>query len=213
LTGQSILAEPKRSGAGGSRQARAARGGGGAPLEETTPSGSLDDNPYMQNDVVLPLVVYGATAVYVTAGLLSILTRPNLYDQIGQGGLSMTGEDGLPGDGLRDRSRRLVEARAEREQDARQMLQARSDRLVRQGRPPLDVDAELARLDRLVAGQSSPRDDELVEEIRQLTIVRNERRARQGLQALDIDAEIERALTELDPFASPEPASIQLSAR
>ncbi len=152
----------------------------------------------MQNDVVLPLVVYGTTTVYVLAGVLSMFSRPNLYDQIGQGGLSTVSEDRLSGDRQRARALELATARAEREQDARQMLQARSDRLVRQGRAPLDVDAELTKLDRLDANRSSLRDDTLVEEVRQLTIVRNERRLRQGLQPLDIDVEIQRALAELD---------------
>lgn len=153
----------------------------------------------MQNDAVLPLVILGTSAVYVAAGVLSMLSRPNLYDQIGQGGLYTVGEDGLPADGLPDRSLRLAAADAEREQELRQMLQARSDRLVRQGHAPLDIDAELIRLDRLAASRSSPLDEELIEEIRQLTIGRNERRMRQGLEALDVEVEIRRALTELDP--------------
>jgi hypothetical protein len=152
----------------------------------------------MQNDVVLPLVVYGTTAVYVLSGLLATLTSPNLYDQIGQGGLSDMREERITADTLHERSLRLAAARAESEQDARQMLQARSDRLVREGHPPLDIEAELARLDDLVASQPDTRQEDLVEEVRQLTIVRNERRMRQGLELLDVDAEIARALGELE---------------
>jgi hypothetical protein len=157
----------------------------------------------MQNATVLPLVVYGTTAVYVVSGLLSMFSRPNLYDQIGQGGLFRESEDCLPDGGLPDRSHELAAAHAEREHDARQMLQARSDHLVRQGRAPLDVDAELIRLDRLDASRSHLRDDDVVEEIRQLLIARNERRMDQGLQALNVDVEIERALAELDPLGCP----------
>jgi hypothetical protein len=151
----------------------------------------------MQNDTVLPLVVFGATAVYVVSGLLSMLSRPNLYDQIGQGGLSSASED-RPGGGLPDRALGLAAAEAERELEVRQMLSARSNRLVRQGGAPLDVDAELRRLDHLAAIRAERRDEALVEEVRQLMIVRNERRARQGLAGLDIDTEIERVLVEVD---------------
>jgi hypothetical protein len=155
----------------------------------------------MQNDTVLPLVVFGATAVYIVSGLLSMLTRPNLYDQIGQGGLSTVSED-RPGGGLPDRALGLAAAEAERELEVRQMLRARSERLVRQGQAPLDVDAEARRLEHLAAIRAARRDEELVEEVRHLTIVRNERRARQGAHALDIDTEIERVLVELDYLQS-----------
>ncbi|HEY3759299.1 MAG TPA: hypothetical protein VGL37_06020 [Solirubrobacteraceae bacterium] len=151
----------------------------------------------MQNDTVLPIVVFGATAVYVISGLLSMLSRPNLYDQIGQGGLSTVSED-RPGGGLPDRALGLAAAEAERELEVRQMLDARSNRLVRQGAAPLDVDAELRRLEHLAAIRVDRRDEDLVEEVRHLTIVRNERRARQGLEGLDIETEIERVLVELD---------------
>jgi len=155
----------------------------------------------MQNDTVLPLVVYGTTAVYLISGVLSMLTRPNLYDQVGQGGLTTASED-RPGGGLPDRALGLAAAQAERELEMRQMLGARSERLVRQGRAPLDVDAELRRLDRLAADRAKDRDEDLVEEVRHLTIVRNERRAREGLRALDIETEIERVLVELDYLQS-----------
>jgi hypothetical protein len=155
----------------------------------------------MQNDTVLPLVVFGTTAVYVVSGLLSMLSRPNLYDQVGQGGLSTVSED-RPGGGLPDRALGLAAAEAERELEVRQMLRARNDRLVRRGQAPLDVDAELRRLDHLAAVRAARRDEALVEEVRHLTIAGNERRARQGLQALDIDTEIERVLVELDYLQS-----------
>jgi hypothetical protein len=165
--------------------------------EEPTSSRPVGNNSHMQNDTVLPLVVYGTTAVYLLSGVLSMLTRPNLYDQVGQGELSTTSGD-RPGGGLPDRALGLAAAEAERELEMRQMLGARSERLVRQGRAPLDVDAELQRLDRLAADRAQGRDEDLVEEVRHLTIGRNERRMRQGLPGLDIEVEIERVLVELD---------------
>jgi hypothetical protein len=169
--------------------------------EEPTSTVSLGDNSCMQNDTVMPLVVFGTTAVYLASGVLSMLTRPNLYDQVGQGGLCTANED-RSGGGPSDRALGLAAARAERELEMRQMLGARNERLVRQRRAPLDVDAELRRLDRLAAERGRDRDEDLIEEVRHLTIVRNERRAREGLRALDIDVEIARALVELDYLQS-----------
>jgi hypothetical protein len=152
----------------------------------------------MQNDVVLPLVVYGTTAVYVISGLLSMLTGPNVYEQISQGELSDVREDCVSREGVRDPAQAAEAANEELEREARQMLQARSDRLVRAGQPPLDVERELAKLTTSAPVAPGGHDPELVEEVRQLTIARNERRMRQGLELLDVEVEIERALAELD---------------
>ena len=83
------------------------------------------------------------------------------------------------------------------------MLRARSDRLERAGKPPLDIDAEVARLlggaEQAAREPRDRRDHGLVEEVRQLVLARNDRRARQGLEPLDVEAEVTRTLTELDP--------------
>ena len=88
--------------------------------------------------------------------------------------------------------------RAEREQEIRQMLQARSERRVRRGEPALDIDAEVARL---MAAQpvSTGHDPGIAEEVLQLVVARNERRERQGLEPLDIEAEVRAHSAELDP--------------
>jgi hypothetical protein len=171
------------------------------PTEETTSTGVVHDDTVMDSTTVLPLVLYGTTAVYVVSGVLSMLTRPNLYDQVGQGGLVGSREECRP-DGKLERSARLATDRAERNDDACQMLQACSERRVRQGLEPLDIDAELARLDLLDASIAQMRDADLVEEIRLLVILRNERRIRESLAALDVDAEIERTLAELTILGS-----------
>jgi len=86
-----------------------------------------------------------------------------------------------------------------REEEIRQMVQARSDRGVDKGREPLDVDAEVERLLAASAGGPSLGEDRaLREEIRQLVVARNERRERQGKEPLDVDQEIERQLRELE---------------
>ena len=88
----------------------------------------------------------------------------------------------------------------EREAEIRQLLTARSERLVRRGEAPLDIDAELARID---GGGRDPsagsHDPALAEEVRQLVRARNERRTRQGLDTLDVEAEVQRTLSELSP--------------
>jgi hypothetical protein len=148
---------------------------------------------------LFPDVMFAAVGLFVLAGVLSMFTRRNLHDQIGQGGL-LTGE-GLTGPSEESSPMSPVVAApldpGERELEIRQMLTARSDRLVRQGRAPLDIDAELARIDG--AGQTTSHDAALTEEVRQLVRARNERRERQGLESLDVEAEVQRTLSELSP--------------
>ena len=81
------------------------------------------------------------------------------------------------------------------ETEARQMLEARSYRRVREGRPPIDVEAEVSRL---LEGGSKPAtvDAELREEVRRLVIAGNERRLRRGEEPLDVEAETERQLAQ-----------------
>jgi len=84
-----------------------------------------------------------------------------------------------------------------REEDIRQMLEAKAYRQRRRGEAPLDVELELeALLDE--GGGELGRDAELVAEVRQLVIARNERRQRQGKQPLDVESEVERQLRELE---------------
>ena len=82
-------------------------------------------------------------------------------------------------------------ALVERDEEIRQMLEARNARRRRRGEPELDVESELSRL-------TAPAvDDELRAEIRDLVIARNHRRARQGKPPLDVEAEIERQIAAL----------------
>ncbi len=144
----------------------------------------------------LSFVVFGTVAFSLLISLLLVLTRgsDNMYDQIGQGGL--TPESELRGGALTQAP--APSTSAEQEAEIRQMLHARSERQVRRGEPALDIDAELARLLAPQAG-SAGHDSGLVEEVQQLVIARNERRIRQGLEPLDVQAEVARTLEELDP--------------
>jgi hypothetical protein len=86
-----------------------------------------------------------------------------------------------------------------REEEIRQMIQARSDRGIAKGRKPLDVDAEVEKL--LASESGGPGlggDRGLREEVRQLVVARNERRQRQGKKPLDVEKEIDRQLSELE---------------
>jgi len=155
----------------------------------------------------LSLAVFGAIAFSILMSLAFLFTRggsDSAYDQIGAGGISREGDYAREGDyggGVGASAPESPAAQAEREREIRQMLGARSERLVRNGQPALDVDAELARL---LAGEqggraSNPHDAELLAEVRQLVIARNERRRRQGMEPLDVDAEVARTLEELQP--------------
>jgi len=145
---------------------------------------------------VFTIVVVGAIAMFVLIGLIAHLAGGDLYERIGEGGMSVGGATSTPaappaGSEL---------ARQERELEIRQMLQARSDRLVRNGGQALDIDAELALLDGPGASEGGAKHDAgLAEEVRQLVVARNERRARAGQASLDVDAEVRRTLSELDP--------------
>ncbi len=149
------------------------------------------------------VVVVGAIALFTLVGVVSWLSGSSLYDQIGEGGLSGgSGNDGGAGapPTMPQPPPDSPAALAEQEMEIRQMLKARSDRLVRKGAAPLDIDAELAKLreQHAPASGGSKRDAALVEEVRQLVTARNERRERRGEPALDVEAEVERTLDELE---------------
>jgi hypothetical protein len=155
----------------------------------------------MQN--ALTYVVFGTVAFSVVISLVMLTTRGgggSVYDQIGQGGLSM---DERPSHGGFEPAPDSPVAQAEREQEIRQMLRARNERQVRQGAEPVDIDAELARLTDPQTGADTPgtqagdTDAGLSIEVRQLVVARNERRVRQGQEPLDVEAEVQRTLREL----------------
>ena len=137
----------------------------------------------------LSFVVFGTVAFSLLMSVLFMVTRgtDNLYDQIGQGGFTRESESAPA---MLAPEPQSPAAHAEQEQEVRQMLKARSERL--------DIDAEVARLlapSEAAAGHNAG----IVEEVRQLVVARNERRTRQGLEPLEVEAEVQRTLAELDP--------------
>jgi len=140
----------------------------------------------------LGIVIFVVVGVGAVIAVISLFGRSRLYDDIGRGGLSI-GEDrdlrvGRPASG----GAPPVSA-AEREEDIRQMLEARNARRAAQGRPTVDVEQELAELTR----PSAATDPEILEEVRQLVEARNARRIARGQEPLDVEAEIARQLRDL----------------
>jgi hypothetical protein len=84
--------------------------------------------------------------------------------------------------------------RIAQEAEVRQMLEAKSERRLRHGEAPLDIEAETARL--LAAPAPAATDVSLRYEVRQLVIARNDRRLRRGQKPLDVEAETERQLAD-----------------
>jgi hypothetical protein len=136
--------------------------------------------------VVLVALPLGAIVFAMGAG--------NALQKIGKGGFAL--EQDFP-----QSSQGPVHAvSAEvREEEIRQMIQARSDRGVAKGREALDVEAEVEKLLSSESGGAGLSTDKaLREEVRQLVVARNERRQRQGKEPLDVDEEIDRQLRELE---------------
>ena len=115
-------------------------------------------------------------------------------DQIGKGDLAI-GEDSPGGSG--GGGGEMPVSAEIREEEIRQMVQARSDRAVARGSEAIDVDAEVKRLLAPEPGGLG-NDPALREEVRTLVVARNERRVRQGKKPLDVDAEVERQLRDLE---------------
>jgi len=124
--------------------------------------------------VILGVVIAGAT----------LATSGKAYEEIGKGGL-------FGDDDARPRDPAGAAGAAIRDEEIRQMLQARSDRRVRRGQEPLDIAAELASLTRTRI------DPVLLAEIRELVESRNRRRLRQGKEPLDVEAEVARHIGAL----------------
>ena len=134
-------------------------------------------------------VIFVVVGIGAVLAIVSLFGRGRLYDDIGRGGLSI-GED-------RDMRPRGTAAApvsaAERDDDIRQMLEARNARRAAQGRETVDVEAELADLTRPAAAT----DPEILEEVRTLVEARNARRIARGKEPLDVEAEIARQLRDL----------------
>jgi len=135
--------------------------------------------------------------VLVVAPLAAVLFAGafGMLDQLGRGGLFVDERPLAPAPAANSPA-----AIAEREEDIRQLVQARNDRAVGRGEPPLDVEAEVARLmalDPAAQPEADQQDAALREEVRQLVVARNERRMARGEPPLAVEEEVERQLRDL----------------
>jgi hypothetical protein len=138
-----------------------------------------------------PIVIIGISLLAIVIAVVASLASGGLYDRIGRGGFSMDGDENRSRGGPAPGS---AAAKAEADEEIRQLVEAKSNRRVARGQAPLDVDAEIAKLRQ---ASPTPADEGLRDEVRQLVIARNERRVRQGKQPLDVEAEVERQLRDL----------------
>jgi hypothetical protein len=117
--------------------------------------------------------------------LVALISSRTVWEDFGKDGLLLDSESS------RGHGGGSAAALRERDEEIRQMLEARNARRLRRGERPLDVEQELGRL---TAPQIDP---ELRSEIRDLVIARNYRRTRAGKPPLDVEAEVEREVARL----------------
>lgn len=132
-------------------------------------------------------VVFVVSAVGVIGAVLGLLLNRRTWDQYGKDHLLFESEQ--PHARPSSSAANLVE----RDEEVRQMLEARNARRRRRGEADIDVEQEMRRLTTPVPAV----DAELREEIREMVIARNHRRARRGEPALDVDSEVARQIAEL----------------
>ena len=131
------------------------------------------------------IVIWVVSLLALVIAFGALIASRKTWEDFGSGRLSMEPE------GSGDRHQGAGGSALERDEEIRQLLEARNARRIRRGEAPIDVEQELARL-------SAPAvDPALREEIRQLVVARNHRRARAGKPPLDVEAEIRREISEL----------------
>jgi len=135
---------------------------------------------------VLETLVWVVCIAAVLIGLVALLSSRKTWEDFGKHGLLKDSDPApVPGAGS-------ASAHGERDEEIRQMLEARNARRARRGEQPVDVEAELARL----TGRPEI-DPELRQEIRDLVKARNYRRTRAGKPPLDVEAEVEGEIARL----------------
>ncbi len=149
----------------------------------------------VSNGEIILIVFFVSVPV---AALAFAIGAGNALRQVGKGGLSVEFESDTA-QPLRDSGAESASAEI-REEELRQMLDAKAYRQRARGETPIDVEAELERL--LAEAESAPApaasDAGLRDEVRQLVVARNQRRERQGKEPLDVEAEVARQLRDLE---------------
>jgi hypothetical protein len=130
-------------------------------------------------------VLWVVCVVAVVVALAALISSRQTWQDFGKNGLLMDSE-------LKSsRPSAPQSADQERDEEIRQMMEARNARRLRRGEEPLDVEQEIARL------TPEKVDPELESEIRDLVKARNYRRVRAGKPELDIEAEVQRELEKI----------------
>ena len=133
--------------------------------------------------------------VVVPLGLMLYADRRGMFDEIGGGPFSLDEfkAPAVSGSGG-------AVSKAEREQEIRQLVEAKNNRRIARGDGPIDVDAEVDRLLALDPDSDPDRppapDSALREEVRGMVLARNRRREAKGEPPLDVEAEIDRQLRD-----------------
>lgn len=97
----------------------------------------------------------------------------------------------------------------DRQDEIRQLVEAKAYRQAQRGETPVDVERETERLLRVdtelepgaepsSAPDLDPETTQIREEMRQVVIAKNESRERRGEEPLDVEAEVDRMLAEFD---------------
>jgi hypothetical protein len=134
-------------------------------------------------------------ATIPVAALMFALGSGQALKQIGKGQFSVEFEHDLP--------QRVTDSDADasaevRDEELRQMLEAKAYRQRERGEEPVDVEEEMERIRASEAAAPGADDPELVEEVRQLVLARNARRERRGEEPLDVESEVQRQLRDLE---------------
>jgi uncharacterized iron-regulated membrane protein len=133
------------------------------------------------------IVIFAVVGIGAVVAVITFVISRKAYDDIGRGAFAM--RDDVPGPAAPPPA--SAAAVRERDDEIRQLLEARNEVRRRQGREPLDVEAEMRAL------QQPAIDPGIVSEIRALVGARNERRARRGQTPLDVEEEVARQIREL----------------
>jgi hypothetical protein len=142
-------------------------------------------------------VILIVTLVAIPVALVTFVAGAgNALRQIGKGQFSVQYESDLP-QKITDDAAPPASPQV-REDEIRQLLEAKAYRQRARGEAPLDVEAELSKLLQAAPRARRGTDPQLAEEVRQLVVARNERRIRQGKEPLDVEREVERQLRELE---------------
>lgn len=140
---------------------------------------------------VLLGITIGVGVIGVVVTIAISFSGGGAWDQVGKGGFALDVSEAPRGPRPGSPA-----AKAEADEEIRQLVEAKSARREARGLAPLDIEAEIRSLKR--AATPGLGDPALREEVRGLVEARNERRARQGKAPLDVEAEIAAKIAELD---------------